>query len=99
MKTLDQEHQKTIFLPHLTPEQNYMRAVYLVASQTATLASELAVYVLSGTAALLAVIIANLESVSKIAAVPALKWAFVFLGVSVVIGVIVRSIGISVSQM
>jgi hypothetical protein len=47
----------------------------------------------------LGVIIANLEPVSKIVAAPALKWAFVAFGFSVVIGVIVRSIGICVSQM
>ena len=94
----DQQPQKTYFLPHLGAEQNYLRAIYLSVSRTAVLASDLAVWALTGTAVLLGVIIANLESVSKIVSAPALKWAFVCFGCSVVIGAIVRSIGICVSQ-
>jgi len=95
---MDQEPQKTFFLPHLDPEQNYLRAIYLSVSRTAVLASDLAVWALTGTAVLLGVVIANIESVSKIVSAPALKWAFVCFGCSVVIGAIVRSIGICVSQ-
>ena len=94
----DQEPEKTYFLPYLNPEQNYLRAIYLSVSRTAVIASDLAVWALTGTAVMLGVIIANLESVSKIVSAPALKWAFVCFGCSVVIGAIVRSIGICISQ-
>lgn len=98
VKPADQEHPKTFFLPHLDPEQNYLRAIYLSSSRTAVLVSDLAVWALTGTAVFLGVVIANLESVSKIISAPALKWALIALGFSVLVGAFVRSIGICVSQ-
>ena len=98
MSSQNLDPQKTYFLPHLDAEQNYLRAIYLSVSKTAVLASDLAVWVLTGTTVFLGIIIANLDSISKLVGAPALKWALVSFGFSVVIGAIVRSIGICVSQ-
>jgi hypothetical protein len=93
-----QGYEEPFFYRHLTAEENYLRAVYVSALKAGVLMSELGAWMLTGTAVFVGLIIANLDSITKIVWQPSLRWALVLLGFSIGLGTIVRSAGICVSQ-
>lgn len=72
---------------HLKPEQRFLRIVFVGVLSIAGPAGDFAKWCVSGVAAILALLIANLASVSAILSHSSLKWGMIFLAVSLLAGV------------
>ena len=93
-----EERVRSGFYPHLSSEENYLRVVYVSALKAGVLMSELGAWMLTGTAVFVGLIIANLDSITKIVWQPSLRVALVLFAISIALGTIVRSAGICISQ-
>ena len=78
---------------HLKPEERFIRVVFLGILAAAGTMAEFAKWCVSGTAAILALLIANLGSVSIIISSLSLKWGMILLSISMLTGVFVTQLG------
>jgi hypothetical protein len=74
---------------YLSPLQKFLRYLYLPVISTAGVSAEQAKWVVTGTAAILGVIVANLGSVREVVSSGALKCGICFLTISMLIGIVV----------
>ena len=83
----------------LTSEQKLLRMTFVNAASGANLGMQQTLWVVTGEAAFLALIISHIESVSKIVSPCSLKWGIVLLVFSILCGVIAKHIAMAVGMM
>ncbi len=83
----------------LSPEQKFLRMTFVHATSGASLGIKQTLWVVTGEAAFLGLILSNIESVSKILSPCSLKWGIVLLVLSILCGVIAKHIAMAVEMM
>ncbi len=84
--------------PHLKPEENLLRLVYAGTLSIAQPVEEFAAWCVTGVAAILGLLVANLNSVSKIVSVTGLRWGIIFLVISMLAGATAKQLGIAIRK-
>ena len=82
--------------PYFTPEQKFLRTIYVGSLSSVEASETFAAWLLTGVAAMLGLILANAESVAKIISSGALRWGIVLLTISMLAGVIAKQFGIAI---
>ncbi len=82
-----------------SPEQKLLRMTFVHATSGANLGMQQTLWVVTGEAAFLGLIISNVESISKIISQFSLKWGVVLLVFSILCGVIAKHIAMAVGMM
>ncbi|MGP8197877.1 MAG: hypothetical protein ACLQU4_00055 [Limisphaerales bacterium] len=83
----------------LSPEQKFLRMVFVHSTRGVNVGEQQTLWVVTGEAAFLGLIISHIESVSKIICPLSLKWGIVFLAISILCGVIAKHVAMSVQTM
>jgi len=81
---------------HLSAEQKFLRTVMVSTFEITKPAAESATWFLTGSAAIVGLLVANADSVSKIVSIGALKGGLICLVISMMCGVIVRMLAVSI---
>ncbi|VUD69056.1 hypothetical protein TDB9533_04420 [Thalassocella blandensis] len=84
------------YIKHLDPDQNRQRLAFNSAFGMSKPMGEFSKWLLTGEAALIAVVLVNLKDVSEILCEANLKWALYVLTVSILAGTIVKLLGVAV---
>jgi hypothetical protein len=82
--------------PHLSSDQHLVRLTYIGVLSTAEPVGEFSTWLLTGTAAILGLIIANISSISPAIWGIGLSWGLALLTISIVAGVIAKQLGIAI---
>jgi hypothetical protein len=82
-----------------SPEQKFLRMTFVHATSGANLGMHQTLWVVTGEAAFLGLIISHIESISKIVSQFSLKWGIVLLVFSILCGVIAKHISMAVVLM
>jgi hypothetical protein len=82
-----------------SPEQKFLRMTFVHATSGANLGMQQTLWVVTGEAAFLGLIISHIESISKIISFFSLKWGIVLLVFSILCGVIAKLIAMAVVLM
>lgn len=85
--------------PYLDPEQKFLRTVFVYSTGAADYAARLTLWIVTGQAALLGLVISHIESISKIISSSALKWGTVLMTISILFGIIAKHIAVVVHLM
>jgi hypothetical protein len=83
---------------HLSPLDKFLRAIYVSMLGMAAPTGEFAAWCITGVAAILALVISQLASISKIVDEASLRWGIVLLTCSMLIGASVKQIGIALQK-
>src|SRR4030065_1893360 len=81
---------------HLKPEHQFLRVVYAGVLTIAEPIETFSVWCITGTAAILGLLVVNIDSVSKIISASGLRWGIVLLTVSMLAGAVAKQYGIVV---
>jgi hypothetical protein len=84
------------YIKHLDPDQNLQRLAYKSAFGMTKPMGEFSKWLLTGEAALIAVILVNFKDVSEILCESYLKWALYIFAVSILAGAIVKLLSVAV---
>jgi hypothetical protein len=83
---------------HLKPEDRFLRIVFFGSLAAAEPMEEFATWCITGVAAIVALVLANLATVSKIISETGLRWGIVFLALSMLAGVVAKQFGIAIRK-
>ena len=83
---------------YLTPLQKFLRYLYLHTLSAAGVSAKQAKWVVTGTAAILGVIVANLAAIHEVVSSWALKFGILFLTLSMLLGVLVVLMAIAIKH-
>ncbi|WP_041410786.1 hypothetical protein [Shewanella baltica] len=84
------------YIKHLDPDQNLQRLAYMSAFRMSNPMGEFSKWLLTGEAALIAIILVNFKNVSEILCESYLKWALYIFAVSILAGAIVKLLSVAV---
>jgi hypothetical protein len=87
------------YLRGLSPEQKFLRIALVHSTGGANLGAQQTLWIVTGEAAFLGLIISHIESVSKIICPFSLKWGIVLLSISILFGIIAKNIAMTVQLM
>lgn len=79
---------------HLKPEHQLLRVIYAGVLTVAEPIEAFSVWCITGAAAILALLVVNIDSVSKIISTSGLRWGIVLLTVSMLAGAVAKQLGI-----
>lgn len=82
--------------PHLSPEQRLLRVGLIQSTKGASIGAQQAIWIVTGEAALLGLIIAHIDSISKTISSSSLKWGIVLLLISMLCGIVAKQLGMLV---
>ena len=83
---------------HLKPFDRFLRVLYLGNLSMAEPIEEFATWCITGVAAIVALMLANLEAISKIVGDSSLRWGIVLLTTSILFGVVAKQLGIGIRK-
>lgn len=83
---------------HLKPEDQFLRIIFAGVSAMAEPIEVFATWCITGVAAILGLLVANLDSVSKIISAPSLRWGIVLLTSSMLAGALAKQFGIAIRR-
>jgi hypothetical protein len=83
---------------HLSAEQHFQRITYLGTLSIAQPAEQFATWLITGTAAILGLIVVNIDSVSNVISNSSLRWGLTLMTLSILCGVVTRQIGIAIQR-
>lgn len=81
---------------HLKPEDRFLRIIFVGSLSAAGPLEEFATWCITGVAAILALLIANLGTVSKVISESGLRWGIVFLALSMLAGAAAKQFGVGI---
>lgn len=84
--------------PHLSPDQHVIRLTYVGILSMAEPVEEFSTWLLTGTAAILALIVTNISSITPTISGFGLNWGLTLLTISMVAGVIAKQLGIAIRK-
>ena len=83
---------------HLSAKQHLQRLAYVGALSVAEPAEHFATWLLTGTAAILGLIIVNVDAVSNVLSEGSLRWGLSLMTLSMLCGVITKQLGIAIKR-
>jgi hypothetical protein len=83
--------------PNLTPEQNFIRLVFVRILSVSAPLGEFATWVLTGTIAILGAVVVKVDTISKVLSTSSLHWGLTLLVISLLAGVFTKHLGIALS--
>lgn len=83
---------------YLSPLQKFLRYIYLHTLSAAGASAEQSKWLITGTAAILGLLVANLASIHEVVSSWAIKWGILLLTISMLIGVVVVLMSIAIKQ-
>lgn len=84
------------FPTHLKPEQRLLRVIYVSTLTTTGAIEDFSVWCITGIAAILGLLVANINSVSNIISKSGLKWGIALLTVSMLAGALAKQLGFAI---
>src|SRR5687767_6521986 len=84
--------------PHLSPEQRYLRTIYLGYLSSSKPLETFVTWVLTGVAAMIALLVSNADSISKIVSHECFRSGMILLTLSLLPGVLSKNFGMGIQQ-
>lgn len=83
---------------HLSAEQHFQRITYIGVLSISQPAEQFASWLITGTAAILGLIVVNIDSVSNVISNESLRWGLTLMTLSILCGVITKQLGIAIQR-